>query len=165
MNDKAKPADALTVADLQAHPVWQFTGSDAPDETYVRPLKRVPVSKLDGKLIGTEVTLANGLRVWALIGNVHPTKPRMTEHFLTMSITRNGQWFHLARYHDIDAISRDPKALAAFLGLPIADVFPIAYDLRRYGKGDPAALCGQIPKKPRERLSQSELMGLIFDDE
>lgn len=164
MNDKAKPADALTVADLQAHPVWQFTSSDEPDETYVRPLKRVPAN-LDGKLIGTEVMLANGQKVWAIFGNVHPTKPRRTEHFLTISLERGGEWFHLARYHDVDAKSRGPKALAAFLSLPIDDVFPIAYDLRQYGKGDPAALCGQIHKKPRERLSQSKLMGLIFDDE
>lgn len=164
MREKAKPADALTVADLQAHPVWQFTGSDDPDETYVRPLKRVPAN-LDGKLVGTEVVLANGQKAWALIGNVHPTKPRMTEHFLTMSIARNGQWFHLARYHDIDAKSRDPKALAAFLGLPIDDVFPISYDLQRYGKGDPAALCGQIRKKPRERLSHSKIIGLALEDD
>ena len=26
----------------------------------------------------------------------------MTEHFLTLSIERNGHWFMLARYHDPD---------------------------------------------------------------
>ena len=128
-------------------------------------MKRVPVANLNGKLIGTEVILANGQRVWALIGNVHPSKPRITEHFLTISLVRDGHWFHLARYHDIDAVSRGPTALAAFLKLPIDDVFPIAYDVRRFGKGDPATLSGHIPKKPRERLSRKKVISLILEDE
>jgi hypothetical protein len=165
MKDKAKPVDALTIADLQTYPVWQYTSSDDPDETYVRPLKRVPVAKLDGKLIGTEVTLANGQQAWAIIGNVDPMKPRRTQHFITLSIERRGEWFHLARYHDYDAKTRGPKALAEFLNLPVDEVFPISYDIQRYGKGDPAALCGEIPKKPQERLSRSEVIGLIFQEE
>ena len=165
MRENAKPVDALTIADLQAHPVWQYTGSDEPDETYVRPLKRVPVANLQGKLIGTEVTLANGQQAWALIGNVDPMKPRQTQHFITLSIERRGEWFHLARYHDFDAKTKGPKALAAFLDLPVNEVFPISYDLRRYGKGDPAALSGQMPKKPQERLSRSKVIALIFRDE
>jgi hypothetical protein len=164
MKNMAKPVDALTVADLKAHPVWQFTGSDEPDEVHVRPLKRVPVGKFDGKLIGVEVTLANGQKAWAIVGNIDPARPRLTEHCLTISVERDGKWFHLARYHDFDAAVRGPKALAAFLQLPIDAVFPIAYDVQRFGKGNPAVLLGHIPKRPREPLTRSEIIDLIFKD-
>jgi len=154
-----KPVDGLTVADLRAHPVWEYTSGGA-NETYVRPIKRIPVTSLTGKEVGTEVTLANGDRVWALIGNVDSANPRLTTHFLTLSVERDGSWFHLARYHDFDADKRGPIQLAAFLGLAVHDVFPISYDLRSYVKGASAALHSTIPAEPVERLSRAEVIAL-----
>jgi len=154
-----KPVDELTVDDLREHSVWQYT-SLGDDESYVRPIKRIPVTSLTGKEVGTEVALANGDRVWALIGNVDGTNPRLTSHFLTLSVERDGRWFHLARYHDFDADERGPKQLAAFLDLAVDDVFPISYDLRSYVKGASEALHGTIPAEPAERLTRAEVIAL-----
>lgn len=121
---------------------------------------RLPVATLVGKLVGTEVMLANGESAWALVGNVDPTNVRMTEHFLTLSIERDGRWFTLARYHDIDYAEKGPDALARFLGLPVDAVFPIRYDIRRFVKGEIDALNGTISKEPRERLSRAEIIAL-----
>jgi hypothetical protein len=107
-----------------------------------------------------KVRLANDAEVWALIENVDATDPRRTQHFLSLSIFRDGQCFTLARYHDVDADKRGPQALAAFLALPIDRVFPISYDVSRFSKGNPAALTGRIEKEPREKLTRPELIAL-----
>lgn len=117
MIENVKAVDSLTVADLKTFAVWQYTNREGADETYVRPVKRAQVASLTGKVVGTQVTLANGERVWALIGNVDPSNPRMTEHFLTLSVERDGRWFTLARYHNFDIAEYGPDALAKFLGL------------------------------------------------
>lgn len=160
MIENVKAVDSLTVADLQAFPVWQYTSRESVDETFVRPVKRTPVASLTGKIIGTQVALANNERVWALIGNVDSTNPRMTEHFLSLSVERNGRWFTLARYHDFDFAEHGPAVLAEFLGLTVDETFPIAYDIRQVTQGDEAALQGQIRKAPRERLSRAEIIAM-----
>lgn len=160
MIENVKPVDSLRVADLQAHPVWQYTNREGADETFVRPVKQVPVANATGKVVGTQVVLANGQRVWALIGNVDPMNAKLTEHFLTLSVERDGRWFTLARYHDFDYAERGPEALARFLGLSVDAVFPIAYDIRQYAKGEPASLNGHIRKEPRERLSRAEIIAM-----
>ena len=160
MIENVKPVDSLRVLDLQAHPVWQYADREGSNETLVRPAKQVPVANLTGKVVGTQVQLANGERVWALVGNVDASNPRLTEHFLTLSIERSGQWFTLSRYHDFDYAEHGPEALAILLGLPIDDVFPITYDIRKYAKGDAAALSGQIRGEPRERLSRAEIIAM-----
>lgn len=161
MIENVKQVDSLKVADLQAYPVWQYTNREGGDETFVRPVMRVPIANLAGKVIGTQVVLANGRRVWVLIGNVDPTNARLTEHFITLSVERDGRWFTLSRYHDFDYAENGPEALSRFLGLPIDDVFPIAYDIQEYAKGDAAALAGQIRKEPRERLSRAEIIAIL----
>ena len=157
---QVKPVHLLQVSDLQANPVWQFVGNDLPNETYVRPVTRIPVGKLMGKIVGTQVLLANGARVWALIANIQPDNPRFTEHFVNLSFERNSQWFHLARYHDFDYVEHGPGALAEFLGLRVEDVFPVSYDIRPYASGDPSALAGKVWKDPQERLSRAEIIAM-----
>jgi hypothetical protein len=159
MNMQSKSITALTVADIAVQSVWEYTNSDA-DETSVRPVATVPVTTLTGRVVATEILLANGSRAWALIGNVDATNPRLTEHFLTLSVHKGGQWFALSRYHDFDYDEHGPAALAAFLGLEVDDVFPITFDLRGLVKGDSAALAGSIQKEPRERLTRSEIIAL-----
>src|SRR5262249_37701259 len=120
-----KTVDSLSIEDLRRHPVWQYATRERADETSVRPIKRLPASNLTGKVVGVPVVLANGRKVWALIGNVDATNPRLTTHFLTLSVERDGRWFHVARYHDFDYEERAPEKLAAFLGLAVNEVFPI----------------------------------------
>jgi len=155
-----KPIESVEIRDLEAHAVWQYANVDGGSETLVRPVKRLPVARLAGKVVGTRVRLANGIDAWGLLGNVDESNARLTEHFLTLSIFHDGRWFTLARYHDFDYGQSGPDALARFLELPLDKVFPIAYDIRPYVKGDPSALAGLIPKEPRERLSRAELIAL-----
>jgi len=82
-----KRVEELTVADLRAFPVWQYVNDEAKYvETAVRAVEKTPVTNLNGRLVGTQVRLANGSNDWALIGNVNVTDPRLTEHFLTLSV-------------------------------------------------------------------------------
>lgn len=160
MIEQLKPVELLTPADLRSHPVWQYTNRDGAGETFVRALKRLPVKSLTGKVVGTQVHLANGTQVWAIIGNLDASNPSLTEHFLTLSVERAGSWFGLARYHDFDLAERGPEALARFLDLNIDDVFPIRFDIRRYALGDIAALVGCVRKEPINRLSRAEIIAM-----
>lgn len=140
--------------------MWEYLNDDELGEMMMQPVETLPVESLDNRLVGTQVHLANGSQVWALIGNFNVTNPRDTQHFLTLSIVRNGKWFHLARYHDIRSAVEGPEALARFLGLHVDDVFPISVDVRRYVRGDPKALTAIALKEPQEKLTDEELMAL-----
>lgn len=155
-----KPIESLDAADLQAHAVWQYANIDEAGETLLRPVRRLPVNRLAGKVVGTRVRLANGSGFWALLGNIDESNPRLTEHFLTLSILHADRWFTLARYHDLDYGEKGPEALAQFICLDVDEVFPIAYDIRSIAKGEVDALVGMIPKEPRERLSRAEIIAL-----
>ena len=159
MKNPTKKVEGLTVSDLETFPVWQLVNNDDA-ETAVRPVKKLPVKNLDGRLVGTRVRLSNGTSVWALVGNVDVTNPRLTQHFITLSVLSGGLWFTMARYHDYDASERGPVALAAFLGLQVDEVFPVSYDISQFSLGDSGALVGLIEKEPRERLTRAQIIAL-----
>jgi hypothetical protein len=163
MTDR-KPAASLTVADLRAFPVWEFVNDELPDEdeTWVSPVRLLPVLDLGNTVVGTQVFLANGEKAFALLANICPQNARATQHFLSIKIELGGEWFALARYHDEDAPSHWPAALAAFLGLDSDQVFPITYDVRSIATGRDDALAGVIRATPSERLSKEQLMDLIL---
>lgn len=161
MNENnAKRIDSLSVSDLEASSVWRYSARAGSDETYVVPVRRIPVESLSGKVVGTQVRLANGALQWALLGNVDARNVRLTEHFLTLSLLSRATWFTLSRYHDFDYPQRGPAGLAEFLGLPIDEIFPISYDIRAFANGEAAALMGRIEAVPRERLSRAEIIAL-----
>ncbi len=144
-----KKIENLTVDDLMKHPIWRYRRITG---TAVEPVLEVPCADLDEKLVGTQVTLADGTRVWALLSNIAPNDPKFTKHFLTILIERNGQWFDLARYHDIRYQSDGPLELSKFLGKAVDDIFPITFDVRSIFQGESAVLCSRIEKEPGERL-------------
>jgi hypothetical protein len=160
MSSQFKDVDDLTEADLNKFPVWEFLNQDQKSELAVRPVKTTPVKNLDGRVVGTQVRLANGGNVPALIGNVAVNDPHSTKHFLTISIFRSGKRFTMARYHDFDWNRRGPQALADFLEMGIEDVFPISYDLRPLCVGDPAALVGTIEAEPTDKLTRAQIIAL-----
>jgi len=161
---KTKSVLSLQVSDLEMHPVWQFVTDDEGDETAVRPVKRLPVSSLLNRIVGTRVRLANGSSVWAIIGNLDIKNARKNEQFLLLSIGRNGEWFQLERYFDFKYREHGPEALARFLELSLDEVFPVSYDVRKYAKGEANALAGTVPRKPRVRLTKAELVALAVPD-
>lgn len=159
-----KPVDQLLPEDLDAFPVWEFAtdeeGVPERDETWVRPVGTARVRDFSGRLVGTIVTLANGTRQRAMLGNVDLTNARSTRHFLTLSVESGGAWFHLARYHDLDYDVRGPTGLSSFLGLDVDDVFPIAYDISALVADPKTNASGKLLAVPSERLSASELIAL-----
>src|ERR1041385_1684431 len=102
MTTLIKNVDELTIGDLKAFPIWEFINVDEVGEMAVRPIRRIPGKSLDGRLVGTQVRLANGTTVGADIGNIDAKNPKSTKHFLTLSVHRNGRRFTMARYHDSD---------------------------------------------------------------
>src|SRR5262249_20707365 len=123
-----KPADKLSPSDFTRHRVWEFVNyleSETADETYVRPVVQVPVDCLGNRLVGAKLALANGQKLFGILGNIDLADPLSTEHFLCVTVFRpSGESITLARYHDVDYSRRDAVALAAFLCLPLDAVFP-----------------------------------------
>jgi hypothetical protein len=159
-----KAISELTPADLGADPVWEFLPeSHDRDETWVVPVRRLPVRHLEGRIVAARLRLACGTAVPGTLGNVSVDSPRGTEHFLTVTVfCSDGQSFHLARYHDADRHLHGPAALAEFLGVTVAEGFPITYDISAVARGNPEVLKGSIEAEPRERLSDDDLLDLAL---
>ena len=156
--------DELTPEDLARHPVWEYVVDDpeAPD-TAVRPVETLPVNHLVGRSVSVQVRLANGLRPLATLSNISLRNPLATQHFLCVRIERNGQWFDLARYHDVDFEQRGPAQLSQFLGLTTSEVFPIEYDIGRFAIGEMAALRGEVTERVDEELGEDALIELALE--
>jgi len=82
MSSSTRPVDSLRPRDPVTHRVWEFVSNDEPDETNVHPIAEVPTDSLENRIVGAEVELANGSRVWALLGNIDVNDARRTRHFL-----------------------------------------------------------------------------------
>jgi hypothetical protein len=160
MITKARHLNSLTVADFKSYKIWTYAPCKDNDETCVRPVKRDLVSDLTGKLVATQVTLANKYKPWAIIGNIDLANKRLTKHFVTLTLEHNSQWFHLARYHDHDYHERGPKQLAEFLNLKVNEIFPIFYDVSASVSCEKAAATGLILLEPDEKLSRAEIISL-----
>jgi hypothetical protein len=159
MTQTPRPIESLSVEDTKANPVWEFVDDEeGRDESWVRPAENPPFKDLNRRVAAAIVQFANGSSAWALIGNIDTCNPRYTEHFLTLSIEREGSWFNLARYFDHDYQKRGPAALATFLQSQVDDIFPIRFDLRHCAIGDAASLIGSVQEEPKERLTRGELL-------
>jgi hypothetical protein len=162
METSSKPIDQVSYSELSDHPVWEFVPeSEDHDETWVRPVRHLPVNSLAGCLVATRVRLANGSSELAILSNIDLDDTPQNEHFLSLSVIKtNRETFHLARYHDIDYVQSGPSALAEFLGLTIKDVFPIEYDISLVAAGAADSLRGVVRQEPSRRLSRSELIAM-----
>ncbi len=161
----AKPVADLTAEDLARSPVWEYDldGETRPgrDETWVVPVPDLPVTNLSNRVVGVALRLG-GLEVVGLLGNIDIDDPVATREFATLSVWRDGAWFHLARYFDIDRERRRPEHFAEFLSLRVGEVFPVRYDLSGIVVGHPEVVQGRIDVEPEVRLSSSQRMALIL---
>jgi len=165
MSSSTRPVDSLRPTDLVTHSVWEFVSDDDPYETHVHPVAERPTNSLENRVVGAEVELANGSRVWALLGNIDVNDARRTRHFLTVSVFVREEWFHLARYHDVDCEVRGPAQLAMALGLGIDDIFPIRYNIGPWVSAAADSVVGRVDAEPLERLSRTELISLALYSE
>lgn len=160
-----KPVDEIQISDWEQYPVWEFATDmeeELPDETWMRPLKKLPVENLENRLIGVLVELNNGSKRWAMLGNLSLNDPEQTEQFLCLAIYLDQGVFHLACYFDSDYERRSPRILAEALGLTLEETFPIKYDISKYVVGDERVIKGEIHAEPKRKLSDDERMALIF---
>jgi hypothetical protein len=161
----AKPVTDLTMEDLTRIPVWEYEvdGETRPgrDETWVVPVPDLPVASLSNRVIGVRLSFG-GQEVVGLLGNIDLNDPLASREFATLSVWRDGAWFHLARYFDIEREQYGPEQFAEFLGLPVSEVFPVRYDLSGIAVGHPEVVRGRIDAEPEVRLSSSQRMALIF---
>ena len=150
----------LRPADFQDFPIWTFEGSGNED-VLLRPVTKWPIADLSGSVAGSEVTLANGAKAFAMFGNVFPDDARSTRHLLTLSMAMpDRKWFNLARYFEPTIRLFGPSDLARALGLPVEAVFPISYDLRALVVGHEESLHGTILAEPQERLTLDEVRNI-----
>ncbi len=164
---RSKSVDQLTPSDLAEHPVWEYAndeeGVEGQDETWVRPVKRLPISDAGNRVIGTTVRFARGRDIQATLANLDARRPEHTRQFLVLGVFRpDGEPFILARYFDAWYDAAGPVALAQFMGLPLDDIFPIAYDVSSIVSGDPRCTRGLITVEPELRLTKREVMKLIL---
>jgi hypothetical protein len=153
--------DTLTAQDFAEYPVWRYTDTDEPDETYLSPVREWPVETVDNCLVGCAVRLASGCELQGFVRSLDLTSPHHNAHFLALSVFRSdGAVFHLARYHDLDAHEHGPASLADFLGLPLAAVFPISFDASHAVAAHAELARGSITAEPAQRLTRAELIAL-----
>jgi len=157
-----KPAEQLTINDIERFPIWSFINDDDLGETLVESVEEIPVGDLSGKLVGTKVKFANGTEHWAIMGNINVESYQQTKHLLTISIFVNNMIFHLARYHDHEFAVAGPNVFAKFANMPIDEIFPIMYDLSKYSTGDLRVLIGRIEAEPTEKLSREEIIAMVI---
>lgn len=160
---KSRALESIPLAELLDYGVWEFDSEAGDhDETWVYPIAGSPVDDLANRVVALRVTLADSTVLTALLGNISLLDIHKTEQFLDLSIERDGEWFHLARYFDCDYQRRGPEALAAFLNRTTSQVFPISYDLAKWARGLPIVVKGQIFVAPAERLTEDELIALAL---
>ncbi|MGD0192116.1 MAG: hypothetical protein ABSD74_15360 [Rhizomicrobium sp.] len=146
-----KTIDQLTIADLERYPVWEFNleYEGELDETAVQPVEALPVRSLDGRIVGTTVTLANGDAHWAILGGIDLKHSDGAKDLDGLSLFRNGERIVFAPMLDFGDAGRQAKSFAEALGLDIDDVFPIAYDISRWCIGDPKIVRGSIHSRAK----------------
>jgi hypothetical protein len=156
-----KPFEKLSIRDLHLNPVWEIvTDSDDNGELLVEPITNLPINDLANRIIGSDLTLANGEKRFGLLGNVQLQNEKANYHFLTVSFKLQTRWFTLARYFDPDYVDNGPMELAKKLKMPLSAIFPMRYDISSLAIGKPAALRGEIPEIPKKRLSSEEVVDL-----
>jgi hypothetical protein len=135
---KGRDAGQLRPSEFAVFPLWEFAPeSDEHDECWMIPVTEVPVNDLVERCLGTEVSLADGSRVWAVIYELWP---------LTLEGTIKSQRFRFFNGNDVCDWPKEEfqpgtvnsAELAAFLDRKVEEVFPFAYDVSNLVAGDTA---------------------------
>jgi len=125
-----KPINQLTVADLEAFPVWQYAedeeGVDGRDETWVRPIAVSVVPERSSTHVAASFTAACGKH---FEGFVTVSTLEGAPDFCQGSIFHNGDSFLVANPGSF-GFSESRARLLAAVGLKEAETFPLLFRLR-----------------------------------
>jgi hypothetical protein len=137
-----KYSHKLTIQDFKKFPVWEFTARHetiGPDgELVVVPITDLPVSSLERRFVGTEVTLANGCRLMAVLLGINLVSAKPISEMIVYRVDETFMFRRSAPR------ASGPEQLAQFLCLRLEDIFPISYDISQLATGDPCAIKGEI---------------------
>jgi hypothetical protein len=136
-----KNMEKLTPDDFMAYPVWELAlDLEEVDDLAMRPVPDLPVDDLRNRTVGTQVRLANGTKLWAVLGNIFLSDPQKTKKALVASFYIGGNWIPFSP--KTNATMYGSGAIARRLGLKVEDVFPVSYDVGRFCVGDKDAMRG-----------------------
>ena len=145
----AKKIEDLMPDDFSVSPVWEYVLElEVADDMLVRPVVVLPVTNLANRIVGTRVRLANGTMLWAELGNLDLQDPPETRRCLMLSLLWGNQWAHFFPRHDFGQKGEAAASLASTLGLPVDDIFPIAYDVSDCCVGNPEVVRGSVEAIP-----------------
>ncbi len=137
-----KPIDAITVEDLAAFPIWEFASdeeeNEEQDETWIRPVnsKVVPLGEYALSVAATFST-ASGLPLKGFV-------VLSTDEGIEInggSILFNEQYLCVSP-PEFSGASAEREELAAALGLPQSEVFPLQFTLSVPLKGQSQGIEG-----------------------
>ena len=146
-----KQASDLRPVDFAAHPVWEFAPEEIGiDECSMIPVLDLPVENLDQRCLGTEVILADGTKVWAIL---YELWPQMTVEQLISS-----QKFRFFRgdsacdwpAEDFQPGTVDADGLADFLDRGVEAVFPFTYDVSKLVVGEQAVTRRSVAREEED---------------
>lgn len=137
-----KPINELTVADLEAYPVWEFADDEesAPgrDETWVRPVAtRVVPSKAFSITVAAEITTASGQIYSGFVGCSASNGLDVN----AVGVLTKGEYV-VFQVHFLLPSLRE-RAIAK-LGLTENEIFPIQYVVRAPVEGQAGVAQGVI---------------------
>lgn len=137
-----KPIDELVPDDLVAFPIWEFAmdeeGEPDRDETWVRPVRSRVLERGNYSLsVAADFVTASGSNLVGFMG-VSTADQIEIDHPVVLA---SGKYIYVK--------STEPKerrAVAAALGMSVAEVFPLQFALRVKLKGEAAPRRGAIGK-------------------
>jgi hypothetical protein len=166
---RAKPSCELTASDWEKHPVWSFDLANETlpgrDETWMIPVRDLPVVSLDNCGCLANVTLAYGRNLMATLWSIDLRDATATKQFIQISLWLDGRWWPLSeRLFPTERGTIEthlPADLASKLGLALDAVFPIAYDISEFAHGPAEIIRGTISAEPRAKLTKDQRLALL----
>ncbi len=144
VTDEVKAVTDVTPDDFSAHPVWQYCVASNSDGVGLIPVLDLPVESLDERVVGTQVRLANGQLIWAVLFGLDSFSPVFNERDVGISFLVEGKRVMLGRAWERDLPGHGIGNLCAALKLLESDIFPITFDVSHLVFGDKSSLRGQF---------------------
>lgn len=165
MKMQPKPLKEITPADLDEYKVWQYSPSKD-GNTWLKPITSRKISKFSNKLVASQVKLANGSKLYALISGVDPETPIFSKHNRQLILYVNNEWFELAKYYastDVKKICGE-DVLSKKLNMEIKDIFPIYFDVKDVTDVNSECLTGFFEVSPAWGLARGEIMEILVNE-
>lgn len=167
MNTHPVKLTDLRPIDLQKTWLWTVVASRADGALRLKPETLAKTDKFKGRLIASQVSLADGTKLSALIEGIDPEAPGFSRHNKELYVWVDGHgWFQLAQYfvsEELKAVRGD-DVLCRILQKPIQDVFPIHFDVRHRAKTESPCLIGSFEHNPSWGLTQYQVMEILVEE-